>query len=206
MNDQLLAAVSLYGAPALFGIVAIAAIGVPLPITLLLIIAGSLISQGAMDLWWAIGAASVGSILGDQIGYAIGRWAGPAVIAGLSRVFGKRANLEAMEAKAKAWGGPGIFVTRWLLSPLGPWINLASGTAGYPWPRFLLWDILGEITGVVVFLCLGRFFSDRVMALYAVLGNLTWAIAALLAAIVLGYLLVTHLRHARPSTHRQSSV
>jgi len=52
-----------------------------LPITLLLIIAGSLISQGAMNLWWAIAAAGVGSILGDQIGYAIGRWAGPAVVA-----------------------------------------------------------------------------------------------------------------------------
>ena len=46
MNDQLLAVVSQYGAPALFGIVTIAAIGVPLPITLLLIVAGSMISQG----------------------------------------------------------------------------------------------------------------------------------------------------------------
>ena len=39
MNDQLLAIVSQYGTPALFGIVTIAAIGVPLPITLLLILA-----------------------------------------------------------------------------------------------------------------------------------------------------------------------
>jgi len=202
MNDQLLAAVSLYGAPALFGIVAIAAIGVPLPITLLLIITGSLISQGAMNLWWAIAAASVGSILGDQIGYAIGRWAGPAVVARLSRVFGKRGNLEAMEAKAKAWGGPGIFATRWLISPLGPWINLASGTAAYPWHRFLFWDILGELTGAAVFISLGLFFSDRVMSLYAVLGDLTWAIATLLAAIVLGYLFVTYLRRAQPSAQR----
>jgi membrane protein DedA with SNARE-associated domain len=196
--------VSLYGAPALFGIVAIAAIGVPLPITLLLIIAGSLISQGVMNLWWAIAAAGVGSILGDQIGYAIGRWAGPAVVARLSRVFGKRANLEAMEAKVKAWGGPGIFVTRWLISPLGPWINLASGTAAYPWHRFLFWDILGELTGAALFISLGLFFSDRVMSLYAMLGDLTWAIAALLTSIVLGYLLVTYLRRARPSIPRQS--
>ena len=197
MNDQLLGAISLYGAPALFGIVAIAAIGVPLPITLLLIIAGSLISQGAMDLWWAIAAAGAGSILGDQIGYAIGRWAGPAVVARLSRVFGKRANLEAMEAKAKAWGGPGIFLTRWLLTPLGPWINLVSGTARYPWHRFLFWDILGEITGAAVYISLGWFFSDRVMALSAFLGDLAWALAALLAAVVLGYQLLAHLRRPR---------
>jgi membrane protein DedA with SNARE-associated domain len=197
MNDQLLAIVSQYGTPALFGIVAIAAIGMPLPITLLLIVAGSMISQGAMNLWWAIGAAAAGSILGDQGGYAIGRWGGPAIVAKLSGVLGSHVNLEAMEAKVKAWGGPGIFLTRWLLSPLGPWINLASGTAGYPWHRFLLWDILGEITGAAVFISLGRFFSDRVMSLYAVLGDLTWAIAALLLAIILGYQLFTYLRRAR---------
>jgi membrane protein DedA with SNARE-associated domain len=197
LNDQFLAAVSQYGAPALFGIVTIAAIGVPLPITLLLIVAGSMISQGAMSPWWAIGAAASGSILGDQGGYAIGRWGRPIVVAKLSGLFGSHASLPAMEAKAKAWGGPGIFITRWLLSPLGPWINLASGTAGYPWHRFLFWDILGVFTRVAVCISLGRFFSDRVMSLYAVLGDLTWATAALLAAIIPGYLLLTYLRKAR---------
>jgi membrane-associated protein len=197
MNEQLLAAVSEYGARALFGIVTIAAIGVPLPITLLLIVVGSMISQGVMNPWWAMGVAGAGSILGDQAGYAIGRWGGSAVVTKLSALLGRHAGLQAMEVKAKAWGGPGIFVTRWLLSPLGPWINLVSGTAGYPWHRFLFWDVLGELTGAVVYISLGRFFSDRVMALYAVLGDLTWAIAALLAAIILGYLLLAHLRRAR---------
>lgn len=196
MSDQLLAAVSQYGAPALFGIVAIAAIGIPLPITLLLLVAGSMISQGAMNLWWAIGMAGAGSILGDQVGYAIGRWGGPAIVTKLSSLFGRRASLEAMEVKAKAWGGPGIFITRWLLSPLGPWINLASGTAGYPWHRFLLWDSLGEITGAAVYISLGRYFSDRVMTLYGILGDFSWAIAGLLAAIILGYQLLTYLRRA----------
>jgi membrane-associated protein len=150
-----------------------------------------------MDPWWAIGAAGAGSILGDQAGYAIGRWGGSTVVTKVSSLFGKRASLQAMEEKAKAWGGPGIFITRWLLSPLGPWINLASGTAGYPWHRFLFWDVLGEITGATVYISLGRFFSDRVVALSAVLGDLTWAIAALLAAIILGYQLLAYLRRAR---------
>jgi membrane-associated protein len=194
MNDQLLAAVTQYGSPALFGIVAIAAVGVPLPITLLLIVVGSLVSQGVMNVWLALGAASAGSILGDQAGYAIGRWGGTAAVVRLSGLFGRKAGLEAMEARASRWGGPGIFVTRWLLSPLGPWINLASGTASYPWPRFLFWDALGEITGASIYISLGRFFSDRVLALYAVLGDLTWAIAAVLAAIILGYWLWARLR------------
>jgi hypothetical protein len=44
---------------------------------------------------------------------------------------------------------------------------------------------------------LGRFFSDRVMALYGVLGDLTWAIAALLAALAFGYRLLARIRPAR---------
>jgi hypothetical protein len=35
------------------------------------------------------------------------------------------------------------------------------------------------------------------MALSAVLGDLTWAIAALLAAVILGYQLLAHLRRPR---------
>ena len=194
MSDQLLAAVSLYGAPALFGIVAIAAVGVPLPITLLLIVAGSMVSQGALNLWVAIGVVSAGSVLGDQAGYAIGRWGGPVLVERISRLFGKRPKLQPMESKIRAWGGPGVFVTRWLISPLGPWINLASGTAAYPWHRFLFWDILGEVTGAALYISLGRYFSDRVISLEGVLGDLTWAIAALLAALALGYQLVKLLR------------
>ncbi len=198
MNDQLLAAVSQYGAPALFGIVAIAAVGVPLPITLLLLLAGSMISQGAMSLWMTVAAACAGSILGDQAGYAIGRWGGPAAIAKVTGALGKRGAVEAIEAKAKAWGGPGIFLTRWLLSPLGPWVNLASGTAGYPWHRFLFWDALGELTSAALYISLGRYFSDRVIALDGVLGDVSWAAGALLAAIFLGFQLFKYLRRTKP--------
>jgi len=144
-----------------------------------------------------IAAASAGSILGDQAGYAIGRWGGQAAVTRLSRWFGKGVDLQAVEAKARAWGGPGIFLTRWLLSPLGPWINLASGTASYPWRQFIFWDSLGEITGAAIYISVGRIFSDRVMAMDAVLGDVTWAIAALLAALVLGYQLLAYLRRAR---------
>jgi membrane-associated protein len=198
MNDQLLAAVSQYGAPALFGIVAIAAVGVPLPITLLLIVAGSMIEQGALGLWSTIGLAGAGSVLGDVAGYSIGRWGGPVLVAKLDRLIGKRAHLQTMEAKAQAWGGPGIFLTRWLLTPLGPWINLASGATAYPWRRFLFWDVLGEFTGAAVFISLGRYFSDRVMALDAVLGDVTWAVAALVVAGILGYQLFRRISSSTP--------
>jgi membrane-associated protein len=197
MGDQVLAALSQYGSPVLFAAVMVAAIGVPLPVTLLLVVTGSLISQGVMKFWWAIGVASAGSIVGDQIGYAIGRWGGTRLISKCIALLGGRERLAQAEAKARRWGGWGVFFSRWLVSPLGPWINFASGIAEYSWVRFVIWDVLGEVLGVVIFIALGRTFSDRILALDAVLGDFTWAFVALLAALVLGWKIWTATRNRR---------
>jgi len=187
MREQILAALSQYGFPALFVVVLIAAIGVPLPITLLLIVTGSLISQGVMNFWWAIGLATAGSVIGDQIGYAVVRWGGSELVERFTRLLGGPERLEKAQSTARRWGGPGIFFSRWLVTPLGPWVNLASGLAGYPWMRFLIWDAIGELLGTLIFVGLGKVFSDRVLALDAMLSDLTWAIVALLAAMFLGW-------------------
>ena len=191
MREQILAALSQYGSPALFAVVMIAAIGVPLPITLLLIVTGSLISQGVMNFWWAIGLAGAGSVIGDQIGYGIGRWGGNALVDRFTRLLGGPERLEKAQSTARRWGGPGIFFSRWLVTALGPWVNLASGLAGYPWMRFLIWDALGEFLGTLIYVGLGKVFSDRVLALDAMLSDLTWAIVALLAAVFLGWKVVS---------------
>lgn len=185
MREQLLAAVAQYGSPALFAVVMVASLGAPLPIALLLVVTGSLSAQGAISLPAAIAAAGTGSILGDLAGYAIGRWGGASLINRLTGIIGGSNRLEQAEAKARERAALYIFLSRWLLSPLGPWVNLASGIARYPWPRFLLWDALGEFFGVALYISLGSLFSDRVMALDSVLGDLTWGILALTVALAI---------------------
>jgi membrane-associated protein len=197
MGDQVLAALSQYGSPVLFAAVMVAAIGVPLPVTLMLVVTGSLVSQGVMNFWWAIGVASAGSVAGDQIGYAIGRWGGTKLVSRCIGWLGGRERLAQAEAKARRWGGWGVFFSRWLVSPLGPWINFASGIAEYSWFRFAVWDVLGEVLGVVIFIMLGRIFSDRILALDAVLGDFAWALVALVAAVALGWKIWTATRDRR---------
>jgi len=187
MRDLVLAALAHYGSPVLFVVVGVAAVGVPLPVTLLLIVTGSLAEQGAMNVWLAIVLASLGSVAGDQIGYAIGRWGGQALIAKFGGMLGGASRLRQLDAKAQHWGGAGVFFSRWLVTSLGPWINLASGAAGYSWPRFTLWDFLGESFGASLYICLGFIFSDRVQEVGSILGDLTWAILGILAAAFLGW-------------------
>jgi len=198
MREQILAALSQYGSPALFVVVAVAAVGVPLPVNLLLIVTGSLVSQGVMPLWQAIVLASVGAVIGDQIGYAIGRWGGSALVARFGAMLASPGKLATTEAQARRWGGTGVFFSRWLVTPLGGIVNLVSGVSQYPWHRFVCWDVPGQILCAVLYIGLGRIFSDRVLALNDLLSNIVWGVVALSAAVWLGWKL-WRARATRPS-------
>jgi membrane protein DedA with SNARE-associated domain len=140
-----------------------------------------------MDFWTAITVASAGSVAGDQMGYAIGKWGGRALHERLVRLLGGSERLERLDQEAAQWGAASIFFSRWLLTPLGPWINIGSGLTGYSWLRFSLWGVTGETFGCALYIWLGVIFSDRVQAIGSFLGDLTWAILAILAAVLLGW-------------------
>lgn len=197
ISEQLLTDLALYGMPVLFGVTVISCAGVPLPTSLLLIAAGSFADHGEMNGTAVIAVASLGAVLGDQIGYAVGRWGDRALADRISHWVGGEDRLTQAEAHARKWGGWGIFLTRWLITPLGPFINLASGFASYPWHRFLLWDVVGEVLWVALYVGLGEIFSHRVQALSSVLGDLTWAVLAFIAAVALAWKLLRSLKSAQ---------
>jgi membrane protein DedA with SNARE-associated domain len=199
-TDQLLAELLVHGVPLLFAVIAIAAVGVPFPVSLTLVAAGSFAKQGEMSLLPVIVAGSLAAILGDQIGYGLSRWGGRRLIERISRRLGGETKIKEAEVMLKKWGGAGIFFSRWLVTQLGPWLNVTSGVSGYPWRRFIFWDVLGEVLWVVLYVMLGYIFSDRVQYIAEILGNLAWAILALIVAIILGWKLFRYFRPAASVT------
>jgi len=191
-SDYLLSTLGLYGLPVLFGVLLIGCIGVPMPSSLLLLVSGALTEQGDMNLWLALALALAGAIIGDNIGYALGRWGGRHVR--LNRLVGGEARLERAEKWLKRWQGAGIFFSRWLITPLGPVINITSGLTAYSWPRFLFYDVIGEVLWVVLYILLGRFFSDRVVEMSELLGDFVWVIVGLLSVGVLGWIVAKYIR------------
>src|SRR5262249_36499791 len=157
-----------------FCIMLVASAGVPLPVTLLLILAGSFTNQGELKLWQVLVGGSAGGLSGDQIGFALSRWGGHRVVNLITGPVRGPEPVKQAEEVARKWGGPGIFFSRWLVTPLGPWLNLTSGIASYPWPRFVFWDALGEIVWVVLYVLLGYFFNDRVQEIAMLMGDLSW--------------------------------
>lgn len=183
MSGELLALLTSYGLPALFVILLVTSAGAPFPDSLLLVAVGSFVAQGDLGFLPVVVIGTLGAVAGDQIGYAIGYWGGrplAATVAGTDRIA-------KAEAFSRKWGGPGIFFSRWLVGPLGPWINITSGMTAYPWFKFVALDILGELIWVVLYVSLGRIFSDKVQAIADLLGNLTWVVLGLLVIALIGY-------------------
>jgi membrane protein DedA with SNARE-associated domain len=89
----------LYGLPVLFGVIVIASVGAPLPVSLMLVAAGSFVEQGELKLWQVIIVAA--AVLGDQIGYGVVRWGGRRLVARISRRIGGEAKIRKAEALAK---------------------------------------------------------------------------------------------------------
>jgi membrane protein DedA with SNARE-associated domain len=194
LTDYLLSTLGLYGPAVLFAVLLVGAVGLPTPGSLLLLVAGSFVEQGEMGLWPVLLLSFAGAVLGDQIGFAVGRWGGRRLSLRLSRRFGGERRLRSAEEWLKRWGDAGVFLSRWLLSPLGSPVNLVAGASGYPWRRFLFYDLLGEALWVVGYVMLGEFFGDGAEELNSVLGDFTWAVVGLLAAALLGWSLFRTLR------------
>ena len=60
--------------------------------------------------------------------------------------------------------------------------------------RFSLWDILGEILWVAIYVQVGRLFSDQLAMISDLLGDLTWVALGVIAIIVISYKLIQSFR------------
>jgi membrane protein DedA with SNARE-associated domain len=80
----------------------------------------------------------------------------------------------------------GVFLSRWLASPLGPYINFTSGLTRYNWSRFLFWGALGEAIWVSLYIGIGYAFSAQAQAIADMVGNVIWLLIAAGITVLLG--------------------
>jgi membrane protein DedA with SNARE-associated domain len=180
-----------YGLIILFVIVAAESSGVPLPGETALITTGVLASQGHFDIKWVIVIAAAAAIVGDNIGYWIGREGG-------TKILGKWAFTRRLRDKYmppaqrffKAHGGKTIFFARFIavLRVFGAWI---AGITHMPWWRFLLWNAAGGIcwallVGLVSYY-LGHAAADAIQR-WGLIGGGVAAVLAILLFVGIHYM------------------
>ena len=194
MTDWLLALVPQYGLWLLLGTTFMSCLALPIPASVLMLTAGGFVAAGDLVLWQAFSAAALGGFLGDQTGYWAGRRLGATMLA--ARDPARDALLRRAQTMLDRGGFVTIFLTRWLFSPLGPWVNLLTGSARYRALPFALASAAGESVWAGLYIGAGYGFAGNLTAASDMLGSALGLIAAGTALILLGLWLRATLKSA----------
>ena len=157
-----------YVAVAVF--VGMEASGVPVPGETALIAAAVLASQGKLSIELVIAIAAAAAIVGDNIGYVLGRRFGRRLMERPGRTHVRRQVALARGDQLFARHGPkAVFLGRWL-ALLRIWAAWLAGMASMRWRTFLLWNALGGIGWAIFFGLLGYYGGEATAKLVARLG------------------------------------
>jgi len=197
MIDTMMALVPDYGPWLLLVATFFSCLGLPIPASLLMLTGGAFAATGDLALVSVAAGALAGAVAGDQAGFAIGRWGGGALLDRIGRNATRGAVIRKAGEKLTANGAGAVFLSRWLFSPLGPWVNLAAGAIGLRWLTFSAVGVAGEALWVGTYLIAGYLFSKNISDLAYTMGSLIGFLAAGAVALGLGGWL-WHTARARP--------
>jgi membrane protein DedA with SNARE-associated domain len=156
------------GYPLLFVIVMCESGGLPVPGETGLITAAVLASQGNLKIVPVIALAAAGAIVGDNIGYLIGRKGGRWLLQRPGIFHRQRLEVLATgEPFFERHGPKAVFFGRFLLG-LRVWASWLAGATRMHWRSFVIWNGLGGITwataiGLIAY-SLGHSASNAIQA------------------------------------------
>ena len=176
--------------------------GVPVPEETVLAIAGYLVSAGRLRWLPLLAVGVVSAVVGDNLGYWLGRRYGRALLDRLERRFapGRLAYAERFVAR---YGALAVFVARFVAG-LRVLAGPLAGAMGLPFGRFFVANVLGAVLfvpyAVGVGWAIGYGLGPRVERLHRLFGGIEWFTLAVVALLV-AWFVVRHVlwpRRRRP--------
>lgn len=128
-----------------FGAMLLENAGVPLPGETVTLLAGYAAGSGQLQVLGVMGAAAGGAILGDNLGYWVGRRAGWGLLLRLGRLLGRRPEqMEALRERFLRHAGKSVLLGRFV-AVLRVLAGPIAGALHMPYARFLLFNMLGAV-------------------------------------------------------------
>jgi membrane protein DedA with SNARE-associated domain len=181
-----------HGLVLLFFAVAIESAGIPVPGETALIAAAVLAHDGHYSIVWVVVIAAAGAIVGDNIGYWLGRWGGRRL---LYRWSITRRHFEKVLPPAERFfqkhGGKTVFFGRFvaLLRVTSAWL---AGISRMHWWQFLLWNAAGGIVWAAGVATLSWYAGKAVADAIERYG--LYAVVALIAVAIVGWFVMRRIR------------
>jgi membrane-associated protein len=122
-------------------------IGFFLPGDSLLITAGLVAATGQLNIWWLNAILMVAAVVGDSVGYAIGRRAGPRLFTRPKSLLFNPRHVERTHAFYERYGARTIVIARFvpIVRTFAP---VVAGVAQMEYRQFVLYNVVGGVAWV----------------------------------------------------------
>lgn len=189
MIEMLESFVQTYGYFAIFFVICLESMGLPLPGESLLIASAIYAATtGKLGIEWIVLSAAVGAIMGDNFGYLIGQRLGRPAL----EKYGPRIGLTVPRQRLGQflffkYGGVVVFFGRFIAF-LRVFAALLAGSNRMPWGRFLMWNALGGIAWTHLYGIGAFLLGNQVHRLVGPVGITLGILAAIIAVFVVWFL------------------
>ena len=138
----------------------------------------------------AVGVIAVAaSFVGAEIGYAIGRFGGRALVLRYGRyALVREHHLDRAEAAVAKYGGPIVVIARFIVG-LRELNGIIAGASGMHWLRFMVYNAVGAVAWVGVWVSVGYLAGDHIEAIYKDASRYSVYLLIALAVLLAAYLI-----------------
>jgi membrane protein DedA with SNARE-associated domain len=181
--------------------------GIPFPGETMLLLASFYAAiDHQLQLPIIIACAALGAIIGDNIGYYVGRTGGKALVNRYGRyLFIKPHHLERAEKFFSKHGDKTVFFGRFI-AVLRTWSAFLAGVNQMPWRTFLIYNAAGGILWAIIFGSLGYFagrvFYDNFSQVEHLARNISVIVSVSVVVIVAIVIIVLYVRRKRQKFDR----
>jgi membrane protein DedA with SNARE-associated domain len=187
-----------YGIAAVVVILGLESLGLPLPGETVLIFASILTARGRISLEYLILFAWLAAVIGDNIGYLIGRLLGRRLLLKYGGRIGLNAQrFEKIEATFRRFGALTVAAARFVAG-LRQLNGVIAGILGMHWAKFLFFNALGGAIWVSVWVLGVHYLSRYVADAWMVAHDIGYIGAALALLVLAGGALYLFRRTPNP--------
>ncbi|WP_421654774.1 DedA family protein [Leptothermofonsia sp. ETS-13] len=151
-----------YGYWAVFLGILLENVGLPIPGETVTLAGGFLAGSDQLNYWIVLGDAVLGATLGGNLGYWVGRYGGWPMLVGIGRIFRvQETQLVSLKNQFSQNAAKAIFLGRFV-ALLRIFASPLAGIAEMPYPKFMLYNVLGAIAWASVMVTLAYFAGQIV--------------------------------------------
>ena len=186
-----------YGYLAIAGLLTLEDFGVPAPGETVLIVGAIYAGAGKMNLILVALLGFAGAVVGDNIGYLIGRLGGRRLVDKVGRyVLLTPERIDKAERFFTRYGG-GVIVVARFVEGLRQANGIIAGLTGMAWPRFLAYNALGAALWVGTWVSVGDLAGSHINTIYPLAVRYQTYLGIAVGLIILALILRAVLRRRR---------